>query len=160
MAVKKRFPYKAAYVACNENCRVNLENPCRFGCVGCGQCVEACKFDAIHIGPAGVAVVDEEKCIACGACTRVCPREVIHIHECANYIVVTCSNELKGAEAKDNCQDSCIGCGICEKTCTAGAIKVVNNVARITESLCLSCGMCAVKCPRGAIRDLRGILTK
>lgn len=160
MAVKKRFPYKAAVVACNGACKVNLADPCRYGCVGCGQCVEACKFGAITINKNGVAIVNEDECIACGACVRVCPREVIHIHECANTIVVTCSNRKKGAEAKNQCETSCIGCGICEKTCTAQAIRVIDNCAVINEKICLSCGMCAVKCPRSAIKDMRGLLTK
>ena len=87
-------------------------------------------------------------------------QKVIHVHECANYIVVKCSNKKKGAEAKKQCNVSCIGCGICEKTCTAGAIKVKDNCAVIEESICLSCGMCAVKCPRHVIHDLHGILTE
>jgi len=106
-----------------------------------------------------VAEVDESKCIACQKCTKVCPQEIIHIHECANYIVVKCSNKSKGAAAKKQCEASCIGCGICEKTCTAGAVKVTDNCAVIDEDACLSCGMCSVKCPRHVIHDLRGIFT-
>lgn len=96
---------------------------------------------------------------ACQKCTKVCPQEIIHIHECANYIVVKCSNKSKGAAAKKQCEASCIGCGICEKTCTAGAVKVTDNCAVIDEDACLSCGMCSVKCPRHVIHDLRGIFT-
>ena len=90
---------------------------------------------------------------------KACPQKVIHIHECANWIVVKCSNRKKGAEAKKQCEVSCIGCGICEKNCTADAIKVTENHAVNDETLCLGCGMCAVKCPRHAIYDLRGIYT-
>lgn len=154
----KKFPYKAAYVACNPDCQVDLSNPCRFGCVGCGQCVEACKFGAIVIDHNGIAVVDTDKCIGCGACTRVCPRELIRVHEIANSVIVRCSNKQKGADAKAVCSTSCLGCGICEKTCTATAIKMTDNLPVINESLCLSCGMCLVKCPRGVMGDLRGIL--
>lgn len=154
----KRFPYKAAYVACNGGCHVELKDPCRYGCVACGQCVEACRFDAIRINATGVAEVDTDKCMACGACARVCPRELIHIHEIANTIIVRCSNRQKGAEAKAVCSVSCLGCGICEKTCTATAIRLVDNLPVINEPLCLSCGMCLVKCPRGVFGDLKGIL--
>ena len=161
MAIKKKFPYRSAVVACNGGCRANSEEPtCTKGCIGCGECVNNCKFGAISINEYGVAEVDEEKCIACGKCVKACPQEIIHIHECANYIVVKCSNKKKGAEAKKQCEVSCIGCGICEKTCTAGAIKVSDNCAVIDESVCLSCGMCTVKCPRHVIHDLRGIFTK
>ena len=154
MAVKKKFPYKAALVACHGGCRAT---DCAYGCTGCGTCVAACKFDAIAIGPDGVAAVDEAKCIGCGACARACPQKLIHVHDCANYIVVKCSNHDKGAAARKQCAVSCIGCGICEKTCTASAIRVVENCAVIDETYCLSCGMCAVKCPRKVIHDLRGI---
>lgn len=157
MAVKKRFPYKAALVACNGGCRATAE--CIYGCVGCGLCVGACKFDAIEINELGVAEVNEAKCIACGVCARECPRELIHIHDCANPIVVKCANRDPGKNARKYCEVSCIGCGLCEKACPAGAIRVEENLSRIDESLCLSCGQCAVKCPRGTIRDLRKILT-
>lgn len=105
MAVKKKFPYRSAVVACNGGCRAaEGETGCKDGCIGCGACVNKCKFGAISINEYGVAEVDEEKCIACGACTKVCPQGVIHIHECANYIVVKCSNKKKGAEAKKQCE--------------------------------------------------------
>ena len=136
MAVKKKFPYRSAVVACNGGCRVTAgDNGCKDGCIGCGACVEKCKFGAISLNEYGVAEIDEEKCIGCGSCGKVCPQKIIHVHECANWIVVKCSNKSKGAEAKKQCEVSCIGCGICEKTCTAGAIQVTDNCAVIEESL-------------------------
>ena len=54
---------------------------------------DVCKFGAISLNEYGVAEVDEDKCLACGKCMKVCPQEIIHIHECANYIVVKCSNK-------------------------------------------------------------------
>ena len=39
MAVKKKFPYKAAIVSCNGGCRaVKGEAGCSEGCIGCGAC--------------------------------------------------------------------------------------------------------------------------
>ena len=40
MAVKKRFPYQAAFVACNGGCRATAD--CQYGCVGCGRCLAKC----------------------------------------------------------------------------------------------------------------------
>ena len=122
MAIKKRFPYKAAFVACNGGCRATAD--CQYGCVGCELCVNACKFEAIALNDYGVAEVNEDKCIACGKCVRECPRELIRIHECANPVVVKCSNRDPGKDARKMCEVSCIGCGICQKLCPAGAITV------------------------------------
>ena len=158
MAVKKKFPCRAAVVACNGTCAASAVSRCKYGCVGCGNCAAVCRFGAVSLNENDVAEVDEEKCIACGMCVRACPQDIIRLHECANYIVVRCANEDKGKEAREACPVSCIGCGICERTCTAEAVKVVDNCAKISEEDCLSGGMCAVKCPRGAIMDLRGIL--
>lgn len=37
------------------------ETGCTFGCLGCGDCVEVCQFDAIHMNPeTGLPEVDEE----------------------------------------------------------------------------------------------------
>ena len=159
MAIKKKFPYRSAVVACHGIYSGEESSVCRYGCTGCSKCIEVCKFSAIAINQNGVAEVDEEKCMACGRCVKVCPGELIHIHDCANYIVVKCSNKERGKEARAVCERSCIGCGLCEKTCTAGAISVVENCAVIDESICLSCGMCVMKCSRNAIVDLRGIYT-
>lgn len=146
MAIKKKFPYKAAFVACNGGCRAK---DCRYGCIGCGACVSACRFGAITLNEYGAAEVDEEKCIGCGMCARACPQGIISVHQSACNIAVKCSNGDKGPEARKQCEVSCIGCGICERTCTAGAIKVKDNCAVIDEEYCLSCGMCAVKCRAG-----------
>lgn len=161
MAVKKKFPYRAAFVACKGSCqkdKESKEDKCQYGCLGCGKCVLACKVGAVSVGASGIAEVDEETCIACGMCVKACPQEVIHLHECGSPIAVKCSNRQKGKDAMAVCPNSCIGCGICEKTCTAGAVKVIDNCAVIDERYCLSCGMCAVKCPRHAIIDTKGIL--
>lgn len=103
MAVKKKFPYRAAVVACNGGCRsAEGESGCADGCIGCKACIDKCKFGAISINEYGVAEVDEEKCIGCGACAKVCPQKVIHVHECANYIVVKCSNNKKVQKQRSN----------------------------------------------------------
>lgn len=52
---------------------------CTVGCLGLGDCVRACGFDAIHLGPNGYPVVDREKCVGCGACEAACPKSILEV---------------------------------------------------------------------------------
>ena len=149
----KKFPYKAAYVACSCG-----SDHCEYGCIGCGACMEKCRFGAISLLD-GHAVIDSDKCIACGACAKACPRGIIHIRLVENNIVPLCSNRDAGKIAREACPSSCIACGLCVKKCPAGAISLSDNAPVIDESLCLSCGACAIACPRHVIRDFNHIIT-
>ena len=52
---------------------------CHIGCLGMGDCIKACSFDAINIGTKGFPVVDEAKCVGCGACEKACPKNILTI---------------------------------------------------------------------------------
>ena len=145
------------------NCKVAAqlyagETNCSYGCFGFGDCVEACKFDAIVINPeTGLPVVDEEKCTACGACAKACPKKVIELRNKGpkgRRVFVSCVNKDKGAVARKACSAACIGCGKCQKVCPFGAIKIENNLAYIDFELCRSCRKCVNECPTGAIHDV------
>lgn len=135
------------------------ESGCAFGCLGFGDCVKACTFDAIHINTeTGLPEVDEDKCVACGACAKACPKIVIELRKKtamkANQpkrVWVQCINKDKGAMARKACQNACIGCGKCQKTCKFDAITIENNLAWVDSSKCKACGMCVSECPTGAI---------
>ena len=131
------------------------ETACGFGCLGCGDCVEACKFDAIHMNPeTGLPEVDEEKCVACGACVKACPRHIIELRKKGpkgRRVYVSCVNKDKGPAAMKACAVSCIGCGKCEKECPFGAITVENNLAYIDPEKCRLCRKCEKVCPKQAI---------
>ena len=45
-------------------------------CVGCGLCVERCRFQAIRLTD-GVCQVNEYACEGCGVCAYVCPQEAV-----------------------------------------------------------------------------------
>ena len=128
---------------------------CAQGCLG----VEACRLDAIHIGPHGAAVVDRNACVGCGLCVEACPQNLIRLVDADTVITPRCSNQDAGPVARNACDVSCIACRICEKNCPADAITMENNHAVIHPERCVSCGMCAVKCPRGVIVDANGIFT-
>ena len=111
------------------------ETACGFGCLGCGDCVTACQFDAIHMNAeTGLPEVDEEKCTSCGACVKACPRNIIELRKKGpkgRRVFVSCVNKDKGPAAMKACKAACIGCGKCEKECKFEAIKVENNVCYI-----------------------------
>ena len=127
---------------------------CAFGCLGMGNCVRECKFDAIHINEKGVAEVDPEKCTNCGACRKACPRHIIVEVPASKKVFVNCANKDKGAVAMKVCQNSCIGCGMCEKNCKFDAIHVVDGVAVIDYAKCKGCKICTKVCPRDAISPI------
>ncbi len=47
--------------------------------------------------------------------------------------------------------ERCQGCGVCADTCPTGAIRLVDGVAVIEQSLCNECQACVDACPQGAI---------
>lgn len=134
------------------------ESGCPFGCLGLGDCVDRCMFDAIHINPeTGLPVVEEEKCTSCNACVKACPRSIIELRQKGpkdRRVFVSCVNKEKGAVAKKNCSVACIGCGICAKTCPFDAITVENNLAYIDFEKCKLCRKCVDVCPTGAILEV------
>ena len=123
---------------------------CNFGCLGFGECVKACPFDAIHIVN-GVAVVDREACKACGKCIAKCPHHLIELAPYDQKTFVGCSSHAKGKAVTTACELGCIGCKKCEKTCPNGAITVTDFCAHIDYEKCTNCGACKEACPRHVI---------
>ena len=125
---------------------------CKFGCLGFGNCVKACKYDALHVVN-GVAKVDSEKCVGCMSCAKACPRGIIVPVEYDKHVLIACASHAKGAVTVRGCSQGCIGCGICVKVCPKDAISVDKNLAVIDYSKCDSCGLCATVCPKHLIVD-------
>ena len=131
------------------------ETACSYGCLGWGDCVEVCLFDAIRIHPeTRLPEVDEEKCTACGACVDACPKQLIQLRKKgidSHRIYVGCMNQDKGALARKACNVACIGCSKCQKVCEFEAITIADNLAFIDDSRCTLCAKCVGECPTSAI---------
>ena len=125
---------------------------CKFGCLGFGTCVKACKYEAISIVN-GVAKVNEDRCVGCMACAAACPRQLIIPVEPHRNVVIACNSMAKGAVTTRGCTVGCIGCGLCKKICPHDAISIEQNRAIIDYSKCDSCGLCATVCPKKLIKD-------
>ena len=134
------------------------ETDCSFGCMGYGDCVRACAFDAMYIDElTKLPVISDEKCVACGACVKACPRDLIELRKRAKKerkIYVACSNCDKGGPARRACNVACIGCNKCVKVCAFDAITIENNLAYIDATKCTFCRKCVTECPTNAILEL------
>lgn len=165
------FVHKVAYVTCSGTCDNRKQSynyfgteacssvkaalgrgkmSCRYGCLGYGDCANACDNRAIRIVD-NKAVIEEELCIACGKCIKACPQALIELVPFASKYRVQCKSFDKGKAVKVNCNAGCIGCGICQRSCPKEAVKVQNNYAKIDYEKCVGCGLCAEKCPSKVI---------
>jgi len=169
---------RVAVVRCNGNCEVRPvtshyngapscaavsalyggETGCVFGCVGLGDCVAVCSFDAISMDKkTGLPVIEDAKCTSCGACIKACPKALIEIRKHwkgDKKIYVACMNEERGLVARKNCAVACIGCGKCVKVCPHDAIVMNNYLAFIDSDKCRLCRKCIPECPTNAIIEV------
>ncbi len=129
---------------------------CTYGCLGFGDCVDVCPYDAIRIEN-GLAVVDYEKCIGCGLCASACPRNIISIFpfKYDQLPVVACSNKEAGKDVKRVCNTGCIACRACLRECDLFVIE--NNMVSIDYNkydpgIIKELNTAMEKCPTKAIK--------
>ncbi len=127
------------------------DKACIYGCLGLGDCVSECPYDAIQICN-GAAVVNPTLCRACKRCVNVCPKHIIELVPKSHATAaVLCKNHDKGALTRKECSVGCIGCTKCVKACPNGAISMDKNAAVVDHAKCTGCGACVEGCPTGAI---------
>lgn len=133
---------------------------CNIGCLGFGDCVNACQFNALRIGPNGYPIVEKEKCVGCGACERVCPKSIMEVR--------TMSQRLLHLNTEDDALSPC------QQTCPAeidipryighirqGEYESAVDTIRERNPLLLACGrVCPHPCEdycRRAIEDTESV---
>lgn len=131
---------------------------CQNGCLGFGECVDACDFEAMYMDEkTGLPVVIEDKCTACNACVTACPRDIMELRPMGRKnrrIFVSCINQDKGGAAKKACEVACTGCSKCEAECKYDAISIENYLAYIDADKCKNCRKCAPVCKSNSILEI------
>jgi electron transport complex protein RnfB len=152
---QRTYTYKGIYDCVSANLLQRGNKACKYGCLGFGTCIQACRFGALSMGEGGVPLVNSDKCVGCGKCLNVCPKNIIEITTANVLALVYCMSRDKGNISKNFCAVSCIGCGKCLKACTYGAITIENNLAVINSQICISqCAdpYCIDACPTKALQ--------
>jgi Na+-translocating ferredoxin:NAD+ oxidoreductase RNF subunit RnfB len=152
-------PQKGIYSGI-ENCRgaklaTGGTRLCSYGCIGFGDCVKVCKFNALSMNiKRGLPVIDLSKCTGCGLCITECPQSIIKaVPKDQKGMMVLCSNRSPNRQqAAKSCKISCIKCGQCVKQCPQKCIDLSSNIPVVDLSKCISCGTCVEKCPTKVVK--------
>jgi Na+-translocating ferredoxin:NAD+ oxidoreductase RNF subunit RnfB len=123
---------------------------CAYGCLGFGDCADACPFDAIKIVD-GLPKINIKKCTACGNCVKACPKNLFILAPLEKNYYIACSSKDPGAVTIKACKVGCIACGKCIKACPVSTIGIKDNLAAIDYAKCENHGECIKVCPTNAI---------
>lgn len=88
----------------------DTEHDCKFGCIGFGDCIEACSRHAISIE--NKTAVINTLCNGCGKCVDFCPRGIIKLIPISTRNAVLCSAPFsEKTECSDKLKDVDISYG-------------------------------------------------
>ena len=161
--IEGKVEEKLSYIGYGSCTAANLAfggpSSCGYACVGMGECVESCPFDAITMVDS-FPQVDADLCVGCGSCVRACPKKIIELIPSKARIWVPCSTKDSVKEVKQICGVGCISCKMCVKACPANAVELKDGIVVIDHEKCREygseCGeICIEKCPRNIFRSFQ-----
>lgn len=113
---------------------------CKNGCLGLGDCVRACPFDALFLNPGGIAEVRTEACTGCAVCVAVCPKDLFRLYPRGRRVELACKAVDKQAIVRATCMVGCTLCRKCVAKCPAGAIAWDGRTILIDHEKCIAYG--------------------
>jgi len=128
---------------------------CPYACLGFGDCLKACPYDAISIDKEkGIATVDIDKCTGCGLCVGECPHNLIELVPAGTKVSFRCNYEpLRDIPGREKCQYGCTHCRKCFNACEYDVITWNKEKAIPVFDIekCTLCGKCIEICPQNTL---------
>lgn len=148
-----KFDYEGIKTCKAASLIANGPKSCSYGCIGFGDCIKACAFNALKMGANGIPIVDKDRCVACALCVKSCPKSLFELVPYDKKVHVLCNSKDLAKVVAKACKVGCIACSLCVGACNFDAIHVTDNLAEIDYDKCTQCGECVKACPRKIIID-------
>lgn len=113
---------------------------CKNGCLGLGDCVTACPFEALFLNDGGIAQVKPDLCTGCGVCVATCPKDLFSLVPRARRVELSCKAVDKSSVVRATCTVGCTTCRKCVAKCPAGAIEWNGRTILLDHAKCLAYG--------------------
>lgn len=128
----KRFVYKGLQRCDALTALAQSDKECRAGCLGLGDCIPVCPWQAIKRNKKlGLIEIDPKKCTGCGFCVEACPKNVIRLIPYSADYFVACSSMEGADETSGKCSVGCTACGNCQKSAPVSGYVIYNNLCSI-----------------------------
>ena len=156
-----RAPNKFTYVGVNtcsaQSVMSGGQRECSVGCLGLGDCVRACMFNALDMGPEGYPVVNKDNCVGCGVCEQICPKGIMNVQTASQRILHFNQRNDRLAPCRQTCPAE-IDIPKYVTQIREGDYEGAVNTIRERNPLLLACGRvcphpCEDNCRRGIEDD-------
>ncbi|MHC4662249.1 MAG: RnfABCDGE type electron transport complex subunit B [Planctomycetota bacterium] len=130
---------------------------CTYGCLGYGDCVKSCQFNALVPGIDGIPVTIPDRCTSCGACVRACPRSLMKMIPAKADFYLACNNRDKAKVAKAVCKVACTACKLCVKKGPEGGMVMAEgaNLPEICYDALVSWPEANDTCPQNCYVEMK-----